>query len=121
MSTFEPLGDLRPYELRHGITARAVHGERVTMAVVDLEPEVELPEHHHENEQLGFVMEGEITMTIGGERRTLHRGDTYRIPGDVPHHARAGAAGCTVVDVFSPVRSDWEKLGRLDPAPGRWP
>ncbi|SRR5581483_3411195 len=121
MSTFEPLGGLRPYELRQGITARAVHGDRITMAVVDLEPAVQLPEHHHENEQLGFVMTGEITMTIGGDRRTLQAGDTYRIPSDVPHHAVAGDKGCTVVDVFSPVRADWEKLGRRDPAPGRWP
>lgn len=121
MSTFEPLGGLRPYAIRDGITARAVHGDRVTMAVVDLEPRVELPEHHHENEQLGFVLEGEITMTIGGERRTLHAGDTYLIPSEVPHDARAGADGCTVVDVFSPVRADWEKLSRIEPAPGRWP
>ena len=37
VKTFEPLRDIRPHALREGITARAVEGERMTMAVVDLE------------------------------------------------------------------------------------
>jgi quercetin dioxygenase-like cupin family protein len=52
MRTFEAVWDLRPHLLRDGITARAVHGERMTMAVVDLDPNAHLPEHHHENEQM---------------------------------------------------------------------
>jgi quercetin dioxygenase-like cupin family protein len=49
MSTFNSLGGIRPHAIREGITARAVSGERITMAVVDLEPGAQLPEHHHEN------------------------------------------------------------------------
>jgi quercetin dioxygenase-like cupin family protein len=77
------------------------------MAVVDLEPNVAVPEHRHVNEQLGFVGRGSVTMTIGGESRELGVGDTYVIPTDVPHAAVAGAEGATVVDVFSPPREDW--------------
>ncbi|HEY1455482.1 MAG TPA: cupin domain-containing protein [Candidatus Dormibacteraeota bacterium] len=122
MTTFQRFRDIRPYVLREGITARAVNGERLTMAVIDLEPDVVLPEHHHENEQLGFVISGLITMRIGGERREVRAGETYSIPSDVPHDALAGPEGCTVVDVFAPVRADWEKLPRLDATPSpRWP
>ncbi len=121
MKTYQPLTDLRPYQIRDGITARAVHGERMTMAVVDLEPAAVLAEHHHENEQMGFVLSGSMTMRIGGERRELRAGDTYVIPSDVPHDAVTGPEGCTAVDVFAPIREDWEKLSRLDPSPGRWP
>jgi quercetin dioxygenase-like cupin family protein len=119
--TFTPLAELRPYTLRDGITARAVNGDRMTLAVVDLEPNVALPEHHHENEQLGFILRGSISFTIGGETRELRAGDTYTIPSHVPHDAVAGPEGCTAVDVFAPVRSDWEKLPRPEPFAGDWP
>jgi quercetin dioxygenase-like cupin family protein len=119
--TFESLRNIRPYMVSEGITARAVEGERMTMAVVELEPNAALPEHHHENEQLGFIIAGVITMTIGGEKRELHAGDTYAIPSHVPHDAVAGPDGCTVTDVFAPLRADWRQLKRSDPSPGRWP
>jgi quercetin dioxygenase-like cupin family protein len=121
VSTFEALAQLRPHLIRDGITARAVNGERLTMAVVDLDPNVALPEHKHENEQLGFVISGEMTMRIGSEKRLLQAGDVYVIPSWVPHDAVAGAEGCTAADVFAPVRADWANLKRAAPSPGRWP
>ncbi len=121
MSTFQALSGLRPHLIREGITARAVEGERMTMAVVDLDSGAVLTEHRHENEQLGFVISGVITMRIGGEKRELRAGDTYTIPSNIPHDAVAGPEGCTVADVFAPVRADWAGLKRGDPSTGRWP
>lgn len=121
MSTFQRLDRLRPHLLSEGIKARAVNGERMTMAVIDLEPNVALRQHHHENEQLGFVIAGVITMRIGSERQELTAGDTYSIPSGVPHDAVAGPQGCTVADVFAPIRADWADLKRGDPSTGRWP
>jgi quercetin dioxygenase-like cupin family protein len=121
VKTFESLRDIRPHALREGITARAVEGERMTMAVVDLEPNIAMPEHHHENEQLGFVIAGNMTMWIGDEKSELHPGDAYAIPSHVPHHVVVGPDGCTVVDVFAPVREDWKKLERLEPSKPNWP
>jgi quercetin dioxygenase-like cupin family protein len=121
LSSFESLGNLRPLIVRTGISARAVNGERLTMAVVDLDPGAALPEHKHENEQLGFVVDGSITMRIGTEKKELRAGDVYVITSGVPHDAVAGPQGCTVTDVFAPVRSDWKDLQRGEPSPGRWP
>ncbi|MEO8745213.1 MAG: cupin domain-containing protein [Candidatus Dormiibacterota bacterium] len=121
MKTFDALAHLRPYQLTGGITARAVNGERMTMAIVDLEADAVLSEHKHENEQLGFVIRGIITMRIGGEKKELHAGDVYMIPSNVPHDAKAGPDGCTVTDVFAPVRADWDKAPRSIPSAGRWP
>ena len=119
--TFESLYNIRPYALGQGITARAIEADRMTIAVVELEPGAVLPEHHHENEQLGLVIAGAITMRIGTEKRELHIGDMYTIPSDVPHDALAGPEGAVVADVFAPPRADWKDLTRLDPRPGRWP
>ena len=121
MKTFQSLRDIRPHALSPGITARAVEGERITMAVVDIEPDAALAEHKHENEQLGFVISGSFTIRIGSEERELRAGDTYAIPSNVPHEAHAGPDGCTVADVFAPVRADWAKLNRAEPRAGRWP
>jgi quercetin dioxygenase-like cupin family protein len=119
--TFESLRNIRPHQLTEGIMARAVEGERGTMAVVQLDPNAVSPAHHHENEQLGFVIAGSIVMRIGAEERELQPGDTYNIPSHVSHDAVAGPDGATVVDVFVPVREDWKKLDRLDPATPHWP
>ncbi|TMD35696.1 MAG: cupin domain-containing protein [Chloroflexi bacterium] len=120
-STFRPLAGLRPHQLREGVLARAIKGERMTLAVVDLEPHSTVPEHSHENEQLGFILQGSMTFTVGGDKQELRAGDTYVIPSNVPHDAAAGPDGCTAVDVFAPIRADWEKLPRRDPSPSRWP
>lgn len=121
MSNFDALARLRPYRIWNGAVARALHGERLTMAVVDLDPGVAVPEHRHDNEQLGFVLQGSVTMTVGGERRQLGPGETYVISSGTPHAAEAGAEGATVLDVFAPIRADWESLERLPPQPGSWP
>jgi quercetin dioxygenase-like cupin family protein len=121
MGTFDSLSTVRPYKIWDGAVARSVRGERITFAVVDLEPNRVVPEHSHANEQLGLVLRGAITMTIAGEARRLGVGDTYVIPGGVPHGAETGPEGASVVDVFNPIREDWEQVERLEPSPGAWP
>jgi quercetin dioxygenase-like cupin family protein len=120
-ATYDGVSALAPYAIWQGATARAVQGDRLTMAIVDLEADLDVPEHHHDNEQVGFVLKGHVTMVIGGESRRLGVGDTYLIPSNVPHSASTGPDGATVVDVFAPVRADWAQVPRLDPHPGSWP
>jgi quercetin dioxygenase-like cupin family protein len=121
MGTFTSFSAERPYKIWAGAVARAVHGDRITMAAVDLVPDLLVPEHQHENEQLGFVLEGSVTMIIGGQEKELQVGDAYRIPSNVPHSARSGPDGATVMDVFAPIRADWEKAERMEPSRGGWP
>ena len=121
MSAFHPIAKLRPIVLADGIRARAVNGERMTMALVDLAPNAVSPEHKHENEQLGFVVRGSMTMRVGDEILELHAGDTYTIPSEVEHGAAAGPDGCTVTDVFAPIRADWDTREHLEPTAPDWP
>lgn len=119
--TYASIAELRPYLIRAGMKARVVNGERATFAVIDIEPNGVAELHHHENEQLGMVVTGVMTMRIDGDARELHAGDTYAIPSNVPHDAWAGPDGATVVDVFIPIRGDWEKLPREAPSTPDWP
>jgi quercetin dioxygenase-like cupin family protein len=121
MGSYDSFAELRPYAIWKGAVARAVNGERLTVALVDLEPDLLVPEHQHENEQVGFVLRGSVTMTIDGNARELQVGDTYVIPSNVRHSAQTASDGATVVDVFAPIREDWSAAPRLEPTPGMWP
>jgi unsaturated pyranuronate lyase len=104
------------------VRARRVQGERITLAVVELAPDAVVPGHQHEAEQLGMVIEGTVAFTLGDESRTLGPGGTWRIPSNVPHQVTAGPEGATVIDVFSPPRSDWDALPATPARPARdWP
>src|SRR6266436_7621562 len=121
MSAFEDLQAIPPQLLAGGYLARAVHGERLTLAVVEVEPGAELPEHQHDNEQFGIVIEGSVVFRVGDETRTLGPGGIWRIPSGSPHAVVGGEAGAVVIDVFSPARTDWSAHAQLESRPARWP
>jgi len=91
------------------------------MAVVEVDPRAVLPEHAHVNEQFGMVIEGTMHFRVGEETRTLGPGGIWRISSGTPHTATAGEVGAVVIDVFSPIRTDWAAREPLEPKPSRWP
>lgn len=121
MSAYTELAAMPLTKIWEGIGGRVVQGERLTMAVVELDPGGVLPEHSHDQEQMGVVITGSVTFTIGGETRTLAPGDTYSIPSGSAHSATVGPEGAVLVDVFSPARSDWDDLPREAARPPLWP
>jgi quercetin dioxygenase-like cupin family protein len=118
---YDSFESVRPYKIWPGVLAHAVRGDNVSFALVELDPNVAVAEHSHPNEQAGFIVEGTFTFTIGGETRELKPGDTYVIPGGVPHSALSGPEGTIAVDIFTPPRDDWERLERADPSRAAWP
>ena len=123
MSNLENLADLPLLEIwGDAVRARRVEGERITLAIVELAPNAVVPEHRHAAEQLGMVIRGQMHFTVDGETRDLGPGGTWRILGDRPHDVVAGPEGAVVIDVFTPIRSDWADRSVVDPSPApRWP
>ena len=117
MSAFGGIDRLDHLRIWDGVTAQAVEGERTTLAVIDLEPGSAVPEHSHENEQLGVLIRGSMHFRVGEETRELGPGDTWRIPGHVPHEVTAGSDGAVAVECFTPARDDWAGLERLEARP----
>jgi len=107
VSAFDDIRGLVPRKVWEGITAQAVHGERLTLEVVELEPGAVAEEHSHEHEQLGLVLRGSLRFRVGSEERELRAGQTWEIPSNTPHRAEAGPDGATVLDLFAPPRSEW--------------
>jgi quercetin dioxygenase-like cupin family protein len=121
MSAFDDLKTLGPQDIWERVSVRAIHGERITLGVVELEPNAHVPEHRHENEQLGIVLSGLMTFRVQDETRDLGPGETWNIPANVPHEATAGPEGAVVLDVFAPTRADWSQFEPQPPRDPRWP
>ena len=103
------------------VRARRIEGERITLALIELAPDSTVPGHRHENEQLGMVITGSVTFTVGDETRQLGPGGTWRIPSDTPHQVSVGPDGAVVIDIFAPTRDDWDALPSQPPSPPIWP
>jgi quercetin dioxygenase-like cupin family protein len=97
-------------EIAKGVTIKPLAGAHVMLNYVEIAPRSEVPMHSHPHEQLGLMIEGEFEMEVGGDRFMLRPGDTYVIPGGVPHSGRSGEARALVLDVFYPLREDYLKL-----------
>jgi quercetin dioxygenase-like cupin family protein len=121
VSAFAELGDLAPLRVWDGVVARVVESERLTLAVVELDPDCHIPEHSHENEQVGILLSGSLEFRIGDETRQVGPGGTWSIAANVPHEVRTGPKGAVVAEVFAPARADWAELERLGVSAPRWP
>lgn len=121
MDAFEDLTALEPFRVWDGVVARSVDGDRVGFAVVELEASTVVPEHSHDNEQLGMVLRGSVSFRVGDEVRDLEAGGSWRIAPNVPHEVHVGPDGAVVIDVFAPVREDWAALERLGAQTPLWP
>jgi quercetin dioxygenase-like cupin family protein len=94
-------------EVAPGVRIHTFWGEHMLLSIVDLDAGAVVPTHGHPHEQCGTVITGQMTLTIAGDTRLLDPGDSYIIPGGVEHSARADAP-CRVIDVFSPVRDEYQ-------------
>lgn len=81
-----------------GLRGWLLQGEDKQVVFFDLNPIGEVPPHSHCN-QWGFVLEGEMRFTIGGETKTYRKGDWYFVPEGVVHSATF-LTRVQVIDVF---------------------
>ncbi len=121
MGSFSDIAASDPIRIWDGVLARTIEGEKVSVAIVELDPESIVREHSHENEQLGLVVSGSVVFRIGAETRELGPGGIWQIPPNAPHEVHAGPEGALVIDVFAPAREDWQALERLPVQSPRWP
>ncbi len=73
-----------------GLTSYLLQCTNHQVIFMSFERYIEIPEHSHEA-QWGVVLDGEMELTVDGERQTYRKGDTYFIPKDIPHSAKIKA------------------------------
>ena len=106
--------NIKPKELAPGITGYYAHGDKSTFGYVELKKGSSVPLHHHINEQITYIIEGQLDMVIGGAAFSFTSGMYHVIASDMPHSAVA-ITDCKVIDVFGPVREDYKTI-----APPAW-
>ena len=110
MQYFCDLENREAKETAPGVHIRTFWGNKMLLSIVDLAANAVVPAHSHPHEQAGTVISGEFEMTISGETRWLKPGDTYIVPGGLEHGGRTGEDPARVMDMFSPVREDYQYL-----------
>jgi len=83
-----------------------VYGDTTLMVEFRLKKGADLPLHAHPHEQTGYLVTGQIRLTIGSDVFEVLPGDSWCIPGDVLHGA-AIVEDAVAVEVFSPLRMDY--------------
>jgi len=93
-------------QLFPGVLNKAIGGEQLLLCDVRYEPGFGVDTHSHPHtEQVMIVTEGELTLTIEGETRTLAPGDVAVINRGVEHSVRSGG-GCRFIEGLAPVPLD---------------
>lgn len=62
--------------------------------------------HHHPHRQVSFIESGTFEVQIDGEKKILHKGDSYIVEADLVHGVVALEDGA-LLDTFTPAREDF--------------
>lgn len=100
------LNDIPSRQTVPGFTGKMIHGAASTLAFWEIKKGSASPEHHHVHEQITYIMEGELEMTIGGVKYVMTPGCVQVIPSNTPHSAFA-LTDCRIFDTFAPARDDY--------------
>jgi quercetin dioxygenase-like cupin family protein len=100
------ISKIEQIEIIKGYKARFIHTENTTLAFWEIEKGALLPEHSHIHEQTTQVFEGKYQLNLDGETNICEKGFVVVIPPNVVHGGVA-LTDCKLLDVFSPVRGDY--------------
>ena len=106
MSAFRTWNGIDRWEIFPGVALHAIGGERVMLCHVTYEPGTRVDRHAHPTaEQVMWIMEGDVTMTIGDETRALRAGDVAVVNPGVEHELYS-EGGMTFIEALAPVLRD---------------
>lgn len=101
--------EIHKEHLSDEIDRRLVTGDQLMLAHVYLKKGALVPQHHHENEQMTYILEGSLHFYLGEDEKeevVVSAGEVLHIPSNLPHKAIA-LEDTLDVDVFTPPRQDW--------------
>ncbi len=96
-----------PLKQKHaGMLGRIISGANAQMAFIKLEHGV-ITNHNHPNEQMGYILSGEVEITIGTVKKICRAGDAYLIPAHLQHGFKVVSKdGCEYLEIFSPPKEE---------------
>ena len=89
------------------VQRRVLSTKEIMIVVYHYKPGATFPEHHHPQEQIVIVDEGEIEYDVNGNIFKLGRKGILIIPSNAPHSSRVlGNDEVTTYNFFHPIRED---------------
>ncbi len=105
-SPFRTWNGVEPFRIFPTVDIHAIGGEQVLLCRVVYEPGTTVTRHAHERtEQLMLIVEGDVTMTIGDETKTLEPGDVAVVNRGVEHELYS-ENGLVFIEALAPVPLD---------------
>ena len=98
---FWTLKILKLDEFRPGIWSKLETGSNLTMTVMEIAPNKEGATHDHPFDQCGIVLEGEIEMAIGEEKKLMEPMETYFIPAGIKHTWKTFLHPAKILDIVA--------------------
>jgi quercetin dioxygenase-like cupin family protein len=83
-----------------GVRAWLLQSEKHQLVFFEMETTARVPEHSHDYDQWGFMVQGKMELTVNGEKKVVESGDEYVIPAQAKHNARF-LVKSRVIDFFS--------------------
>ena len=91
---------------RPGVMIKSISVENFQMTFLLLDPGF-VSQHSHPEEQIGYVLAGQVEIVVGDERMECRGGDGYSIPSGVPHSFRVlSGQSAELVEIFSPPKEE---------------
>ena len=105
-SPFRTWNGVEPKQQFDGVWLHAIGGDQVLLCRVQYEPGKQVPWHAHEHtEQVMWILDGEVEMTVEDETRTLKPGDVAVVNRGLRHKLFT-SAGVTFMEALAPVPLD---------------
>jgi quercetin dioxygenase-like cupin family protein len=105
-SPFRTWNDVPASEFHDGVHLHAIGGEQVCLCRATYAPGKQVPLHAHEHtEQVMVILDGEVTMTIADETKTLKAGDVVVVNRGI-EHSLYSEPGVTFLEALAPVPLD---------------
>jgi quercetin dioxygenase-like cupin family protein len=96
---------LRVIERLPGWRARIFNSASMTFAHYEFDAGSTIHQHHHEQEEVWNVIEGELEITVDGVAQVARPGVVAIVPPNAPHSVRALSDGRAII-VDHPLRFD---------------
>ena len=100
--------EMKTVELWNGIRRKTTNfGDKTLMVEIEFDAGSIVENHSHPHEQIGYLVSGRMNLTIGRSTWEVQKGDSWIIPGNVPHSAEI-LEPSLAIEVFSPVREEYK-------------
>jgi quercetin dioxygenase-like cupin family protein len=102
--------------LSEHVVQQIVAGNEMMLSQLTLLKDAVVQKHAHPNEQFTCILKGALLFRLGEQQEReviVNAGEVLHIPANVPHSAFA-LEDTLDLDIFTPPRSDWLRIGGED-------